>query len=382
MKANWNYPTNILVGAGRTIELASLCKEQCITKPLIVTDPFLASLGMISDVTDNLSEAGMQVGVFSAIKPNPTGTNIRDGIKFLSEGNHDAVIAIGGGSALDAGKTIALMAHQSCDLFDIEDIGNNWENVDVSLTLPIIALPTTAGTGSEVGRAAVIVNEQESRKVILFHPQLLPKTVVLDPLLTIGLPATLTAATGMDALSHNLEALCAPTYHPMAEGIAMQGIHLIRNSLQQAVEDGGDIEARTQMLVASTMGATAFQKGLGAMHALAHPLGAIYDAHHGMLNAILMPYILKANQRKIDKTVSQLATYLGIKGGFNGFLDWILELRTTIQIPHQLTAIIPDNNQFERVAKMAVDDPSAATNPITFTVQEYLELLHTAYNGH
>ncbi|MBT7516356.1 MAG: iron-containing alcohol dehydrogenase, partial [Acidiferrobacteraceae bacterium] len=281
MNANWNYPTAIRVGAERLSELGECCRDLDMHSPLLVTDPGLATLPMVGQARDACADAGLVCQVFSEIQPNPTGTNVDAGVSVFNQGSHDGVIALGGGSALDAGKAIALMARQSVSLWDLEDVGDNWTRADASLIAPIVAVPTTAGTGSEVGRASVILDEVREVKKIIFHPLMVPKIVILDPVVTVGLPAALTGATGMDALSHSLEAWCSPAYHPMAEGIAIEGIRLVREFLPQAVADGSDLEARTQMLVASTMGATAFQRGLGAMHALAHPLGALYNAHHG-----------------------------------------------------------------------------------------------------
>ena len=312
LRGNWNYPTQVRVGAGRVRELAAECAGLGMQAPLVVTDPGLTALPMIREAQENCSEAGLRVGVFSGIKGNPTAGNIEAGLAVYREGGHDGVIAFGGGSALDAGKTIALMAGQRRPLFDFVDEGDNWRAVDESGIAPVVAVATTAGTGSEVGRAAVITDESEQLKKIIFHPAMLPGRVILDPELTVGLPVHITAATGMDALTHNLEALCSPLYHPMAEGIALEGIRLVKAYLPRACESGGDIRARTQMLVASCMGATAFQRGLGATHALAHPLGAVYDKHHGLLNAILLPYVLLANRTAIGDVVERCARYLGL----------------------------------------------------------------------
>ena len=381
MNMNWNYPTAMRVGVGRIGEIADVCAQYKISAPLLVTDPGVAALPMVSDIVDTCKAAGLAIQVFSDIKPNPTGTNVEDGVAAYMHGKHDGVIALGGGSGLDAGKAVAVAADQDCTIWDLEDIGDNWTRADASKIPPIIAVPTTAGTGSEVGRASVIVNEDEHRKVIVFHPDMCPDCVILDPALTIGLPAMLTAATGMDALSHNLEAYCSPLFHPMAEGIAVEGIRLIREYLPTAVADGANIEARTQMLVASSMGATAFQRGLGAMHALAHPLGAVYDAHHGTLNAILMPYVLKANRSVIEKPVARLSRYLGLQEGFDPFLDWVMELREGIDIPHTLQDIGIDDQRIGEIGEMAVVDPSAGTNPIRFDAAAYSEIAAKAVSG-
>jgi hypothetical protein len=332
---------------------------------------------------DKLKAAGLSAGLFSDIRANPSGENVDEGVSFYRDNGHDGVIAFGGGSALDAAKAVALMVGQDRPLWDFEDIGDNWTRVNVAGMAPVIALPTTAGTGSEVGRASVITDPDNQVKRIIFHPAMLPAQVILDPQLTVGLPASLTAATGMDALSHNLEALCSPFYHPMAEGIAVEGISLVHRYLPRAVADGSDIEARTQMLVCSSMGATAFQKGLGAMHALAHPLGALYNAHHGTLNAILMPYVLKANRDAVEEKIIRLNRYLGLtKTGFDGFLDWVIELRAQLGIPNTLAMINIDDNDSETVGKMAVADPSAGGNPISFSREEYQRIFEDAVAGH
>ncbi|MEE9447793.1 MAG: iron-containing alcohol dehydrogenase [Arenicellales bacterium] len=379
---NWNYPTNVKVGAGRISELADLCKSMGMTAPLIITDPGLAALPMISQALDVLKTAGLKAGVFSNIKANPNGQNVDDGTAFYKENNHDGIIAFGGGSALDAAKAVALMVGQDRPVWDFEDVGDNWLNVNVEAMAPVIAVPTTSGTGSEVGRASVITDAENHIKRIIFHPNMLPAEVILDPELTVGLPPMMTAATGMDALSHNLEAYCSPFYHPMAQGIATEGIRLVKDFLPRAVKDGTDIEARTQMLVASCMGATAFQKGLGGMHALAHPLGALYDAHHGTLNAVLMPYVLLANRAKIESRIQRLSQYLGLDdASFEGFMAWVLALRAELNIPHTLTEIGIDEAQADTVGKMAVDDPSAGGNPIQFSPDEYQQIFINAVRG-
>jgi len=382
LSANWNYPTNIKAGAGRVKELPGLCREMGMQSPLLITDPGLAELPMIDQAVHDLKTAGLSPGLYCAIKANPTGENVDAGVCFYRDNGHDGVIGFGGGSALDGAKAVALMVGQDRPLWDFEDIGDNWSRVNVAGMAPVIALPTTAGTGSEVGRAAVITDPENHIKKIIFHPAMLPAQVILDPELTVGLPAALTAATGMDALSHNLEALCSPFYHPMADGIAIEGIHLVHRYLPRAVADGSDMEARSQMLVCSTMGAAAFQKGLGAMHALAHPLGALYDAHHGTLNAILMPYVLKANRSAIEEKMTRLTRYLGLtETGFEGFLAWVVELRDQLGIPNTLAELDIDDNDSETVSKMAVADPSAGGNPIAFSRRDYQRLFQDAVAG-
>ncbi len=382
LTANWNYPTAIKAGPGRIRELPALCQGLGMHNPLLVTDPGLAGLPMVDAAVQSCRDAGLGCAVFSAIKGNPTGQNVADGVAALRAGEHDGVIAFGGGSALDAAKAIALMAGQSRPLWDFEDIGDNYLRVNVAGMAPVVAVPTTAGTGSEVGRASVITDEGAHIKRIIFHARMLPAVVILDAELSTGLPARLTAATGMDALSHNLEALCSPVHHPMATGIGMEGSRLVHEHLQRAVENGQDLEARHYMLVASSMGATAFQKGLGAMHALAHPLGALYDAHHGTLNAILMPYVLKANESAISDTMTLLARYLGLpRPGFAAVLDWVLALREAIHIPHALADIGIPADAVGVVGALAVLDASSGTNPIPFTPAQYDGILRQAIAG-
>ncbi|MGS2723926.1 iron-containing alcohol dehydrogenase [Porticoccus sp. GXU_MW_L64] len=380
-QANWNYPNSIRAGAGRIAELPEACQTLGISRPLLVTDPGLASLPMISDALALCESAGLGVALFSGIAGNPTGEHVDAGVAAFRTGNHDGVIAFGGGSALDAGKAVALLSGQQRPLWDFEDVGDNWTRVNPDGVAPVVAVPTTAGTGSEVGRASVITNAAEHVKKIIFHPRMLPGQVILDPELTTGLPPHITAATGMDALSHNLEALCAPGFHPMADGIALEGIRLVKEYLPRAVADGNDLEARLNMLTASTMGATAFQKGLGAMHALAHPLGALYNAHHGLLNAILMPYVLVANARVIGERMERLAAYLGLPCDENSVLDWVLDMRTQLAIPHSLAEIDIHADRAEEIGAMAVVDPSAGGNPIAFSAEQYSAIFVAAVEG-
>ncbi len=380
-QADWNYPTQIHVGPGRRVELADYCQSLKIQRPLIVTDRMLLGLPLVQEVLAALSAAGLAPGVFSEVNGNPTGSEVGAGCQAYRAGGHDGVLAIGGGSAMDVGKTIAVMAHQRCALFDLEDIGDQWQRADASVIQPIIAVPTTAGTGSEVGRAALIKETETTRKVIIFHPQMLPKIVLLDADFTVGLPPHLTAATGMDALSHLLEAYCSPVFHPMAEGIARQGMVIVRDYLVRAVANGADLDARTQMQIASMMGATAFQKGLGAMHALAHPLGAYHNAHHGLLNAILMPYVLQANRSVIEAPLASLARHLEVGSTYEDFLAWVLALRDEVGIPHRLTEAISETVDVPAIARAAILDPSAATNPIRFKAMDYERVLRAAMSG-
>ncbi len=382
LHVNWNYPTAIKAGPGRIKELPALCKQLGMARPLLITDPGLAALPMVDALVFACKQAGLDCSLFAHIKGNPTGTNVNDGVTAFNAGHHDGVIAFGGGSALDAAKAVALLAGQSRPLWDFEDVGDNYLRVNEAGMAPVIAVPTTAGTGSEVGRASVIIDESTHVKRIIFHPKMLPAIVILDAELSVGLPARLTAATGMDALSHNLEALCSPFYHPMAHGIALEGIRLVQQYLPTAVNDGANIEARHHMLVASSMGATAFQKGLGAMHALAHPLGALYDAHHGTLNAILMPYVLVANRSVIATKIASLARYMNLPdASFEGFLNWVLTMRQAIGIPHTLSEIGIPADRADDIGHMAVADGSSHTNPISYSPQQYSEILNKAIAG-
>jgi alcohol dehydrogenase len=378
---NFNFPTALKFGAGRIKELADHCKAVGMKRPLFVTDPGLAAMPLVQDIVMDLEKAGLGVIVFSDVRPNPVEANVIAGVKAYKRGMHDGVIAFGGGSALDIGKLIALMHGQSISVFDLEDQDDWWTRADTTRIAPIIAVPTTAGTGSEVGRAGVITHPDTHEKKIIFHPAIMPKISILDPELSVGLPAKLTAATGMDALAHNIEAYCAPFYHPLAKGIALEGMSLVKDNLAKAVKKPKDLEARGNMLLASTMGATAFQRGLGAIHALSHPFGGLYDAHHGMLNGIILPYVVKANRKKIEKDIERAAAYLGIKGGFDGFIKWILALRKEVGIPNKLADIGIDTKRLDEVAAMAIKDPSAGGNPILFSEKQYKALAKKCVMG-
>lgn len=382
LNANWNYPTAIRFGIGRISELPDACFTLGMRRPLLVTDPGLATLPMIGAARTQCRAAGLECEVFSRIKSNPNESNVNAGVEFYRGAGHDGVIAFGGGSALDAGKAIALMAGQTRPLFDFEDRADWWTRVDEATMAPVIAIPTTSGTGSEVGRASVITDESTQTKKIIFHPRMLPAIVIADPALTAGLPAHLTAAVGMDALAHNLEALCSPVHHPMAQGIALEGIRLIHHWLEHACTDGNDLEARAHMQVASTMGATAFQKGLGAMHSLSHPCGSVLDIHHGLSNAVVMPYVLEFNRRAIDEKMQLLARFVNLPvGGYDGVLAWVVALRQRIGIPHTLNEIGVVAEHVSTLAPMAEQDPSAATNPITLTTDNCAELYMRCIEG-
>jgi alcohol dehydrogenase class IV len=375
--ADWNYPTAIRFGAGRAAELGDVCRGLGIERPLLVTDPALAKLPMVEAA---LAAAGARL--FCAIHSNPVGADVEAGLAAYRQGGHDGVIAFGGGSALDVGKVIAFMSGQSRPLWDFEDKDDWWSRADPAGIAPIVAVPTTAGTGSEVGRAGVILDRDAGVKKIIFHPKMLPAVVILDPELTLGLPPHVTAATGMDALSHCLEAYCAPGFHPMADGIAAEGIKQIARWLPRAVEEGGDIEARGHMLVAASMGATAFQKGLGGMHALSHPIGAMLGTHHGLTNAVLMPYMLVFNRSAVEERLGRLAGYIGLaEPSFEAFLAWIVELRGRLGIPHSLGELGVSTPDLERIAIMAEADPSAGGNPLPFDAAAARRVLEAAMAG-
>ena len=264
------------------------------------------------------------------------------------------------------------MSGQSLSLWDFEDIGDNWKKASLEKIAPIVAIPTTAGTGSETGRASVILNEKIGVTKIIFHPKFLPSLVILDPNLTIDLPSNITAATGMDALAHNLEAYCAPGYHPMADGIALEGMRLINNSLIKVFKDGSDLEGRMNMLTAASMGSTAFQKGLGAIHSLSHPVNAVNNIHHGLSNAIFMPYVLTFNKNEIENKIIKISDFLELKNrSFNGFVDWVLDLRERLSIPHKLSEVIKEKDfDVDKLSKMAFEDPSTFTNPRKISVDD------------
>lgn len=367
LQSNWNYPTAVRFGAGRVQELAAVCAAEGIKRPLLVTDSGLAAAPITLKALEVLRGAGLGAALFADIKPNPVAANLEAGLAVYRSGRHDGVVAFGGGSGLDMGKLIAFMSGQTRPLWDFEDIGDWWTRADAKGIAPVIAVPTTAGTGSEVGRAGVITDERTHTKRIIFHPKMMPRVVICDPELTVGMPARITAGTGMDAFSHCLEAYCAPGFHPLADGIAVEGMRLVATALRRAVSHPGDLEARAQMMAAAAMGATAFQKGLGGMHALSHPVGALYDTHHGMTNATFMPYVLQFNRPAIEERITRLAAYLGLaEPGFAGFLEFVLQLRADVGVPHTLPELGVDNRQAQKIAEMAEADPSAGGNPLPF----------------
>jgi alcohol dehydrogenase class IV len=378
---NWNYPTPIWFGLNRTAEIKLALTELSISRPLIVTDPQFSENENFKKMIEHLSKDSIHFSIFTDIKGNPTGKNVSDGVlKFNADAN-DGVIAIGGGSALDAGKAIAFMSKQKENLWFFEDVGDNWTKAIIKDMPKVIAIPTTAGTGSETGRASLIVDEDTYTKKIIFHPSILPDLVILDPELTISLPAHLTAATGMDALAHCLEAYCSEAYHPMAHGIAVEGVRIIKNNLVDAFKDPENLFARSQMLVSSPMGSTAFQKGLGAIHSLSHPINAIHDLHHGLTNAIFMPYVIKFNQSVIEEKMERLSRYIELKNqSFDGFLEWILDLRKQLSIPHTLKELNVKFD-FDKLSKMALVDPSTPTNPIVLNQEDMKILYLNSYEG-
>lgn len=366
--ANWSYPTAIKFGAGRIKELADHCKAVGMKKPLLITDRGLAPMAITQNALDILDAAGLGRAIFADVDPNPNDKNLEAGVKAFRDGGHDGVVAFGGGSGLDLGKAVAFMAGQTRPVWDFEDIGDWWTRASVEGIAPIVAVPTTAGTGSEVGRASVITNSETHTKKVIFHPKFLPAVTICDPELTVGMPKVITAGTGMDAFAHCLEAYSSPFYHPMSQGIALEGLRLVKEYLPRAYADGSDIEARANMMSAAAMGAVAFQKGLGAIHSLSHPVGAIYNTHHGMTNAVVMPPVLRFNRPAIESKIAAAAAYLGISGGFDGFYDYVLQLRTELGVPDKLSALGVGTDRIDEMAAMAIVDPTAGGNPVELTL--------------
>jgi alcohol dehydrogenase class IV len=373
--ANWSYPTAIRFGAGRIKELPEACKAACIKKPLLVTDRGLASLPIAKSTLAIMDGAGLGAGIFSDVDPNPNEKNLAAGVAAFKAGGHDGVIAFGGGSGLDLGKLIALMAEQSVSIWDLEDIGDWWTRADAAKIKPIVAVPTTAGTGSEVGRAGVLTNSATSVKKIIFHPRIMPAQVICDPELTVGMPPVITAGTGMDAFAHCLEAYSSPFYHPFSQGVALEGMRLVKDNLVKAYRDGADLDARGEMMSAGAMGAIAFQKGLGAIHSISHPVGAIYHTHHGTTNAVVMLPVLAFNRPAIEEKIARAAAYLGIGGGFDGFCGFVGELNAALSIPKNLTALGVTNPDIDRLVKDALEDPSTGGNPVKLTADNTRELI-------
>jgi alcohol dehydrogenase len=382
---NWNYPTTVKFGPGRIKELAAHAKASGITRPLFVTDPMLAGMDMTKAVVAALKSNGSGAAVFSDIKPNPVASNVEAGIKALRAGGHDGVIAFGGGSALDAGKVIAFMAGQTRPMWDFEDIGDWWTRADPKGIQPIVAVPTTAGTGSEVGRAGVITEEATKTKKVIFHPLMMPKITICDPELTVGMPKHITAGTGMDAFAHCLEAYCGTAYHPLADGIAVEGLRLVKENLVTAYKDGKNLDARGHMMSAAAMGATAFQKALGAIHSLSHPVGSIFDTHHGLTNAVFMPYVLAFNRAAIEDKLARAAAYMGLKPSFTAFMDYVLDLRRELAVPHTLAELLAgksvDSATLSLMSEMAPKDPTAGGNPIPIDAAICRRLFEQALTG-
>jgi alcohol dehydrogenase class IV len=364
ISANWSFPTAIRFGAGRIAELPEACEACGIKRPLLVTDQGMRDLPITGDALERLQGAGLNASLFSDVQSNPTDQNLSSGIEAFMAGGHDGVVAFGGGSGLDLAKLIAFQAGQTRPVWDFEDIGDWWTRADSSVIKPIVAVPTTAGTGSEVGRASVLTNTADHVKKVIFHPRILPSVVIADPELTTGMPKAITAGTGMDALAHCLEAYCAPGYHPMCEGIAVEGMRLVLENLPLVYQDGSNLEARGHMMSAAAMGAVAFQKGLGAIHALSHPVGALFDTHHGMTNAVVMPAVLAFNRRSIEAKIERLTAFLGIAGGFEGFFEAIVNLRAELGVPDKLGSLGVTPDRIPEMAEMAPKDPTAGGNPV------------------
>ena len=382
MKTNWNYPTSVWVGEDRIKDLSEACKNLKISSPLFVTDKDLINLEMTKTIISEVKNKFSNLAIFSNFSGNPIGENVEEGVLEFKKNKCDGVIAFGGGSGLDVGKAIAFMSAQSRPIWDFEDIGDYWKRANEKNIAPIIAVPTTAGTGSETGRASAIINNKTGVKKIIFHPKFLPSVVILDPVLTIDLSPRLTAATGMDALAHNLEAFCAPGFHPMADGIAIEGMKLIKKSLIKAVNNGKDLEARADLLAAASMGSTAFQKGLGAIHSLSHPINAQFNVHHGLSNAIFMPYVLTFNKTLIEDRIISICDYLNLEKNFQSFLNWVLDLRKELNIPHKLSEIIDVKKiNLDQLSKMALEDPSTGTNPKKLTIDDMKILYEHSISG-
>ena len=382
MKTNWNYPTSLWVGQNRVKELSKACQNLKIKKPLFVTDKDLASSSMVKNILSELEDNLNEINIFSNFSGNPIGENVEEGVIEFKKFKCDGVIAFGGGSGLDVGKAIAFMSGQTRKIWDFEDVGDYWKRADEKNIAPIIAIPTTAGTGSETGRASAIINKDTGIKKIIFHPKFLPSIVILDPVLTVDLPPNLTATTGMDALAHNLEAFCAPGFHPMADGISIEGMKLIKKSLLTAFKNGKNLEARTDLMAAASMGSTAFQKGLGAIHSLSHPINSQFNIHHGLSNAIFMPYVLTFNKSLIEDRIVSICDYLNLKKNFESFLNWILDLRKELNIPHKLSDVIePSKIDIDKLSKMALEDPSTSTNPKKMTFDDMKILYNYSISG-
>ena len=377
LTANWSYPTSIRFGAGRITELADACKQAGIDRPLLVTDRGLAGLPITSGALDILEQAGLGRAIFSEVDPNPSEKNLDDGLRVFREGGHDGVVAFGGGSGLDLAKMVAFMAGQTRPVWDFEDIGDWWTRADADAIFPNVAVPTTAGTGSEVGRASVVTNSETHEKKIIFHPKVLPSVVIADPELTVGMPKAITAGTGMDAFAHCLEAYCSPHYHPMSQGIAVEGLRLVKENLPVAYAEPNNLEARAHMMSAAMMGATAFQKGLGAIHAISHPLGARYNTHHGTTNAVVMQTVLTFNRPAIERRIEVLCGYLGIDGGFDGFHAFVGDLNRVLGIPGSLADLGVTSPDMDFLLAGALSDPSTGGNPVEMTAENTRPLIQS-----
>lgn len=379
VSANWNYPTSIKFGAGRITELPDHVRALGMKRPLLVTDKALAALPITQNALALLAGAGLEAALFSEVRSNPTDENLEAGVVAYRAGKHDGVIAFGGGSGLDLGKLVAFMSGQSRPVWDFEDIGDCWTRADPAGIAPIIAVPTTAGTGSEVGRAGVVTDVKAHVKKVIFHPKMMPAIVICDPELTVGMPPVITAGTGLDAFAHCLEAYCAPGFHPLADGVAVEGMRLVKQYLPRAYATPNDIEARGAMMAAAAMGATAFQKGLGAIHALSHPIGALYDTHHGMTNAVVMPAVLEANRSAIEGKIARLAAYMGVAGGFDGFMAFVRDLRAQLKVPDTLSAFAVPRDGFDTIVEMSLTDPTAGGNPLPLTRDLAQRMLSAAF---
>ena len=379
---SWTYPTNIHFGCGLSSNLAHYCEEAEFHRPMIITDQKLIENSIITPCIDSLCNSKISFNIFTDFEENPTDKSVMEGLTVFQKNKNDGLVAIGGGSAIDLAKSVAFMDGQSQPIFNFEDRFDWWKKANKEKIRRVIAIPTTAGTGSEVGRAAVIKDTQDLKKKIIFHPQMMPFIAILDAKLTIGMPAHLTAATGVDALVHNLEALCSTRYHPIADGVAIEGLRLIKNNIEKAFQNGNDLNARCAMLVGSTMGAIAFQKGLGGVHALSHPIGSLFNSHHGLTNAVLLPYVIEYNLPEIHEPLSLVSKYLNLNSEKpKAIISWLLKLRDSLQIPHKLSSLGVNSTHIPALTKMALNDQAAATNPRILNETAITSIYKSSING-
>ena len=371
----FSFPTTIHFGPGARRLVAEHLKQQGVKRPLIVTDKGLAALPILKEFGNLLT--GLSVSIFPGVYGNPTKRQVDEGVKAFKSHNADAVIGFGGGAALDVAKAVALMAVHEGDVLEYA-----WDHPNVrpvTNALPhFIALPTTSGTGSEVGRSSVISHDETHVKKIIFNPVLLAKAVFADPELTIDLPAGVTAATGMDALTHNVESYLSPAYHPLCDGIALEGARIAAHALETAVTMPKDIAARSDMMMASLMGAIAFQKDLGAVHSCAHALGTVVDMHHGLANGIMIDHVMRFNIDAAERKMAELARVCGAGNTAESFVDWLVELKARIGIPAKLGGKGVTAAHVPRLVEVAVKDTCHQTNPKPVSAADFERLFTQA----